>query len=577
MNSAHSIPLVLRYLRPHRARLILTATALLVATALQLVAPQILRGFIDGAREGWPLAQLLSSAALFLGATVLAQLLSATSAYLGSVIGWTATNELRADLLAHVLHLDMRFHKERTPGELIERIDGDVTALSNLFSQLLVKILGSALLLVGILVLLWHENVWIGLGVTLFAAVAAAVLAHTRDAAVPATRLERETSAQMYGFLEERLAGIDDLRANGGGGYVMRRFTEIQRRFFFAGRRAWWQRANLWVFTMGLFAIGYLITLGLSIHLFVAGSITLGTAYLFFQYVGMLESPIDQLVQQMQELQKARASLARVSELLQERSALPGGTLELPAGPLELSFEDVQFGYGAQPVLSDLNFRLEPGRTLGLLGRTGGGKTTLTRLVQRLHDPTAGTVRLGGLPLTAVRLASLRARVGVVTQDVQIFRASLRDNLTLFDASVADARLEAVLDELGMTDWLRALPEGLNTPLGGGELSAGEAQLIALARVFLGDPGLVILDEFSSRLDPATEARLERAVARLLTGRSAIIIAHRLETVARADDLLVLGDGRMLEFGPRSVLERDPGSHYSALRAAHAAPALEAV
>jgi len=207
------------------------------------------------------------------------------------------------------------------------------------------------------------------------------------------------------------------------------------------------------------------------------------------------------------------------------------------------------------------------GGTLGLLGRTGSGKTTLTRLLLRLYDPSTGEVCLGGVNVRDVLNADLRARVSIVTQDIQLFSATVRDNLSLFDATISDARIFEALDELEMGDWARALPKGLDTMLatGGTGLSAGEAQLLAFARAFLRDPGLVILDEASSRLDPATERKLEHAVDKLLAGRTGIIIAHRLGTVQRVDQIMILEDGRVRESGARDELVRDPDSRFSQL------------
>ena len=211
-------------------------------------------------------------------------------------------------------------------------------------------------------------------------------------------------------------------------------------------------------------------------------------------------------------------------------------------------------------MLRDIDFRLGPGRVLGLLGRTGSGKTTLARLLMRLYDPTEGRVCLGGLPLTATTRHDVRRRVALVTQEVQLFRASVRDNLTFFNPQIADAEIIAVLRQLGLDAWLASLPDGLDTELSadGGGLSAGEAQLLAFARVFLFDPSLVILDEASSRLDPATERQIERAIDMLLTGRTGVIIAHRLNTVQRADEVLILEEGRIREHGPRAALAADP-------------------
>ena len=582
-----------RYLRPQWRAASALALLLLGSIGLQLLVPQILRRFIDAASLSavsgagidaamladpvwWAPGGLAGLALLFLAVALVTQLLGAGATYAGAAVGWTATNALRSDLARHCLGLDLGFHKTRSAGEMIERIDGDVTALSDFFAQFSVRVLGGMLLLVGILTVLWFENVWIGAALTVFTLLELAVLARTRAIAVPATTLEREANAKLFGFIEERLAGIEDVRANGGGPHALQRFLVPVRTFFFDTRRAWMLRSVVWLSSYGLFVLGSLVTLGASIQLVTIGAITLGTGYMVFQYMVMLQAPIEQITQQMQHLQRAGASIGRVDELMRTESALPvGAGRSLPGGPLEVRFEGVRFRYadaapGTPPILDGIDLRLAPGRVLGLLGRTGSGKTTLTRLLFRFYDPNEGTVRLAGVPTTDVALDDLRARVGMVTQDVQLFQASVRENLSFFDRTVSDARLLAVLHEVGLDDWLAHLPDGLDTfvKAGGANLSAGEAQLLAFARVFLKDPGLVILDEPSSRLDPVTERHLERCVERLLRGRTAIIIAHRLETIERADEVMVLDAGRVAEHGPRERLAADPGSRYARLLAA---------
>jgi len=214
-----------------------------------------------------------------------------------------------------------------------------------------------------------------------------------------------------------------------------------------------------------------------------------------------------------------------------------------------------------------LNLKIEPGRVLGVLGRTGSGKTTITRLLNRFYDPDDGKILLGGRNLRSIPLDSLRNRITYVTQDVQLLKASVRDNLTFFDASVPDGQLIEVLEAVGLDEWLRSLPNGLDTQLasGGSGLSAGQSQLLALARAFLREPGFVILDEASSRLDPVTERLMEGAMDRLLSGRTAMIIAHRIKTLDRADDILILSHGRVLEYGQREDLAKDPDSQYTRL------------
>jgi ABC-type multidrug transport system fused ATPase/permease subunit len=579
-----------RYLAPQRGHALLLAALLLAGIGLQLAVPQVLRRFIDtatgvasGSLSAEAGAGLAGLAGVFLALALGTQVLGGAATVLGAAVGWTATNLLRRDLLDHCLRLDMTFHAARTSGEMIERIDGDVTALSDFFAQFAVRVLGGLLLLLGILVLLWRENPWLGAALTVFTALEVAVMVRLRDVAVPATAREREAAAQVFGFVEERLTGIDDVRANGAGPHALHRFVAVMRAFFADTRRAWMARSVVWLSTYGLFVVGVLVTIGSGIQLVLVGAITLGTAYMVFQYLVLLQAPIEQITQQMQLLQRAGASVGRIDELLRERSRLApleaARRATLPPGPLSVRFEGVRFRYhdaeaDAAPNLTGIDLTVPAGRHLGLLGRTGSGKTTLTRLAFRFYDPDEGRVLLGGVDARDVPLSELRRRVGLVTQEVQLVQGTVRDNLTFFDAEVADARLQAALEEVGLGEWLAGLPAGLDTPVraGGGNLSAGEAQLLAMARVFLGDPGLVLLDEPSSRLDPATERRLEVALERLLRGRTAVIIAHRLDTVDRVDAVAVLDDGAVIEHGPRAVLAADPTTRYARLlRAARSA------
>jgi ABC-type multidrug transport system fused ATPase/permease subunit len=399
-------------------------------------------------------------------------------------------------------------------------------------------------------------------------------------------------------------------------------------------------------------------------------------------YTNMINWPLERITQQMQDLQRAGASLVRVMGIQRIQGKIPGedvftapATMRLQPGPLGVEFWKVTFGYadsvaskngvdnndsvvkgdeGAkgrpdgdskkkippapssevdtisaayQPsgpngkttndalaviiptavdvstgdvaaaafaaaahsnrrieseletdsekelVLRNISFRLEPGRVIGLLGRTGSGKTTLTRLIFRLYDPDNGSIRLGSHSyddesgMTDIRklpVQELRRRVGMVTQNIQLFNASVRDNMTFFDSSIPDEKIITAIHDLGLGQWYDTLPKGLDTELesGGGGLSAGEAQLLAFTRIFLRDPGLVILDEATSRLDPATENLIERAVDKLTRDRTAIIVAHRLGTVQRADDILILEDGEVVEYGDRRHLAEDPFSRF---------------
>jgi ATP-binding cassette subfamily B protein len=484
-------------------------------------------------------------------------------------VSWAATNALRADLVAHLLRLDASFHTAHTPGELIERVDGDVGILARFFSRFVVYVLGNGLLIVGVLALLFHVDWRVGLGLGAFVALAVIALLRIRAVATPSASAQRQASADFYGFVGEYLAGLEDVRSSGAGAFVLRRCAEMMRSWLGVTLKAQSWGYAMAAASQGLFALGTAVAFALSAMLFKSGTLTIGAVYLIFQYSAVLLQPTEQIRKEVQDLQQADASIGRIEALLATAPRLADGPgPALPPGPLAVELDGVSFGYAEDaPVLRDVSVRLPPGRVLGVVGRTGSGKTTLTRLLPRFYDPQAGTVRLGGVDLRAIRLAAVRARIGLVTQEVHLFNASVRDNLTLFDDGVPDDRISAVLDTLGLANWLRELPRGLDTPLGSGGvgLSAGQAQVLACARIFLRDPDVVILDEASSRLDPATERLVHTALGRLLAGRTGIIVAHRLATVAYADDILVLEDGRVREHGSRLALAADPASRFAAL------------
>ncbi|HEV8634548.1 MAG TPA: ABC transporter ATP-binding protein [Chloroflexota bacterium] len=557
------------YVASQWRRVLLLGVLLLATIALQLANPQIVRRFIDDATAGAPVGALASIALVFLGAALALQVAQVGEVYLAQNIGLTATNRLRADLTRHVLRLDPPFHAAHTPGELIERTDGDVGTLGNFFARFAVHLFGNALLLVGILALLTRIDWRVGAAVTAWAALGIGLMVWLRRLAVPRFAALRQANADLFGMIEERLASTEDVRANGGVAYVIHRLLERSRHLLWAGVGARLAGAGTFHAASLCLHLSTVTALAVAADLALQGELTIGTVYLVFAYAESLRRPLEGIARQLQDLQQAAASIGRVRTLLAERSAIVDGPgAALPPGALSLELDGVTFGYeSGEPALRDVSLRLRPGQVLGLLGRTGGGKTTLARLLFRLYDPDQGVVRIGGVDLREPVVDALRARIGVVTQDIQLFHASVRDNVTLFDRDVPDARVEAVLEELGLGAWLRGRPAGLDTKLaaGGGSLSAGEAQLLAFARVFLKDPGLVVLDEASSRLDPATERLLERAVNRLLAGRTAIVIAHRLATVQRADRILILEDGRIAEEGERIALAADRQSRFSRL------------
>lgn len=561
--------LLATYLRPFWRRAVVLAVLVLATIALQLLNPQILRWFIDGARAGVELGQLNRLALLFLGVVVLTQVAAIGAAWQSERLGWDATNRLREDLALHCLRLPQPFHHLHPPGELIQRVDGDVDALANFFTQFVMRIAGNNLLLLGVFVVLLGEDWRLGMLVAACMLLGVPILLRLRRVAVPAFKAHRASFADLSGFWEEHIAGAEDLRTLGALPYTMQRHWGLMATHMRNARRGQVMNRVMQSASEALLGLGSAAAIALGAYLLSRGTLTLGTLYLVLAYTALVATNLLQITMQLDDFQKASGAIERIDELLDTRDPLDTpAAATLPPGPPSLHFADVSFGYHHDlPVLHDVSFELEAGMVLGLLGRTGSGKSTLARLLLRFYDADGGAIRWNGVDLRSVPLEQLRGRLGVVTQEVQLFHASVRDNLTLFDETIDDARIREAIRTLGLDSWLAELPDGLDTTLAGGEggLSAGEAQLLAFTRVFLRNPALVILDEASSRLDPATEQLVGRAVERLLRGRTAIVIAHRLRTIERVDRILILENGRVVEYGARPALAADPDSRLSGL------------
>jgi ABC-type multidrug transport system fused ATPase/permease subunit len=545
---------------------------------LRLSLPLLLGRFADDALAGESADALVRLAVAYVVVALVSEALGLGVVW-GSVrLSWRAGNRLRERLAAHALRLEQAWHGRHSPGQLIERIDGDVEAMVVFFSGIAIEIAGNVALIAGMVIVATVIDPWSGLILAVTACVGAAVMIRLRVAAVSAREAERQVNAELYGDLEERLGGLEDLRANGAGAYAVHRLHHHSARSWRAARRASLHGDSAHAAAAMVFAVGTAGTLLAGILLQQRGVITVGAVLSLYRYADMLRQPLQRIAEQLKEFQKAMAGARRASSLLATEPRITDGPLDGSAIPvrghgrhrgLAVDFDDVTFAYdgGTAPALEAIDLHLAPGRHLGVIGRTGSGKTTLARLLLRLWDVDAGAVRVGGVDVRDLRVAALRRRVAIVTQDVDLFRGPLRDNLTLFGTHAAgDAELHDLLGRIGLGAWVAALPDGLDTVLEGGQgLSAGEGQLVAFARAFLADPDIVVLDEASSRLDPFTAERIASATRSLLAGRTAVVIAHRLETLAEVDEIAVLENGRLVEHGDRARLAADDDSRYARL------------
>lgn len=343
------VHLSIHYLQPQRWRVLALTALLFAGIGLQLANPQVLAGFVDGIQTGELYPILLRSAAVFLAISVIQQIVGIETTHISENVGWIASNGLRTDLLAHTLGLGMQSHKAHSPGEMIERIDGDITALASFFSQFVIQVLGNTLLILGIVVLLALQDWRLGVVVGVFAVVALLLLSRLCNIAVPHWAAEREASAAFFGFLEERLKGTEDIRANGAQAYVLQRFFALMRNQLRKSLKAGWMINIVVNANMLTFAIGLASSFAVGAYLFKRELITIGAVFLVYRYTYMIEQPLRAITHEMQQLQRASASIGRVRDLFAYKRQLQEveerHAAHLPSGQLTVEFDHITFTY----------------------------------------------------------------------------------------------------------------------------------------------------------------------------------------------------------------------------------------
>jgi len=592
------------YVRPHRRHFAVSFLVLLGVFAMQLLGPWLIRGAVDGpvtsaqrvvSEAADPTAVDVSPFLRQLGLWALAYLavicLSAVFEYFQTAqltrTGQAVIHGLRVHLFRHIQRLDLAWYDRRPTGALVTRVTHDIENLNELFTSGLIVLVFDLLKVVIVVGLLFSVSQPLALLVVLLTPLLIGVSLVFRGGARRAHRDVRARLARLNGFLQEVLSGIRVVQVFRRERRVSRRFGEHLSDYFAANMR-----------TIFLFALFYpiiaFVTVGIQGSIvwrggasIAAGSVTFGEFLFFWFLLNHMVGPIRELGERYNVLQSAFASAERIFDILDTRP-----TLSVPAAPRALPepfrghvrFEDVSFSYGGpqgRRVVEHLDFEIPPGRTVALVGATGAGKSTLVNLLLRFYDPSSGRVTVDGVDLRELDLASYRRRLGLVLQEDFLFSGTIRENLVLDRPWVTDATLSTALAASSARDLVDRLPGGLESPVAerGVTLSTGERELIAIARALAGDPRLVILDEATSSVDSATEARIEEATHNLLRERSALVVAHRLSTVRRAHRILVMHHGRLRESGTHAELLRQGGiyARLHALQFQDAARTAEAV
>jgi len=552
------------YCREHLVRLVCAVLLSLLVTGATLVLPRLMQLAIDTCmtptgRDVVSRLDELARLALWYGsAVVIAFVAGFVQVVLLEYIGQFIMHRLRGDLYGHLLGLDLAFFHAHPAGRLVTRLTNDIQNMHEMFTSVMVTLFNDALKLFGILVILYLFNVRLALVMTLFLPMSLVITVLFSRLARDCFRAIRSQLAVLNGFLQEVVSAVSVLQLFGRQQSSLNRFKELNREYLQRTLR------QIRLFSTFMPMTEFLGSLAMAVILWYGGGevirkqLTLGELVAFFSYMRLFFQPMRELSQKYSIVQSAMASAERIFQLLDTTS-----TIVEPAHPLStavikgtIQFEQVRFGYSKEEeILHGIDLEIREGETVALVGATGAGKSTLISLLVRFYDPLSGRILLDGHDLRQFSPRALREKIGIVFQDVLIEPDTVFHNIVL-GTGMDRKGVRKILVRAGILDFVDRLPDGLDTRIGesGLNLSAGEKQLLAFARVLCRDPVVLILDEATSSVDTEAEDILERAVTACFSGRTSVVIAHRLATVRRADRIVVFDRGRIVEQGSHGEL-----------------------
>jgi ABC-type multidrug transport system fused ATPase/permease subunit len=567
-------------LRPYRGRVALMFLGLLLATAAGLAPPYLAGRAIDSGILTGDVAALDRIVAAF----VVVAVVYAAATYLQTyMVGWVGTRvlqDLRQRVFAHIQSMSIGFFTRRSPGVLISRMTNDIEALNQLVTTGVVTMFSSTLTLLGVVVILLVLDVQLALVTFLTFPLLAIASVIFRIVSAGAYRATRERIAAITAYLQESLSGVRVVRSFGQEPRHLDEMTALNEANRAVNMKTVYLNASYFPAVEMLSAIGTAVILLYGGAQAIDGAIHVGVIVTFVGYLNTFFDPIQQLSQLYTTYQQGMAALDKIFDLLDTEPDMVDAPGAIDPGTLrgEIELDGVWFSYGEKGeagegtwALEDVDLHVPPGQTLALVGATGAGKSTFAKLVARFYDPQQGTVRVDGHDLRGVRQRALRRQLGIVPQEGFLFSGTVRENVAFGRPEASDDEIDAAVAAVGATEFVAALPDGLDTQIGerGIQLSAGQRQLVAFARALLAEPRILILDEATSNVDVRTEKTIERGLERLLHGRTAIVIAHRLSTIRRAGKIVVLEGGRIAEQGTHDELIK-AGGPYSKLYGAWA-------
>lgn len=559
-NSGRTFRRLLEYLRPWKVQIIIAAALVVISAVTALLAPWLQGLAIDEFIETNDRSGLHAIVLVLVGVYLLSWITALIYSRMIARIAQQAMLEMRQQLARRLQTLSIRFFDRNRTGDLMSRVTNDVDAVDQLLSQNLLTIFWAVVQIVSLLVIMFVLDWRLTLAVLIPVPIAMFIVQKLGKMSGPRFGAYQRSIGQLNATAEERLTGQRAVISLDRQDLTEREFAEVNERTRAQGIRAQSLTAVMMPIMFGLGNLSTVSVVSIGAWLAVSDEgVTIGLIAAFVTYASRVGQPLGRISSTVTSIFAALAGGTRVFELLDEQPDLTdiADAPSLPPVQGRVVFDHVDFEYvEGQPVLRDVSFVAEPGQTIGLVGPTGAGKSTIINVLNRFYDISGGSVTVDGHDITTVAMDSLRDQLGIVLQRTYLFTDTVRNNIRFGRLDATDAEIEAAATLANADHFIRALPRGYDTVVteGGNNLSLGQRQLLAIARAALGDPALLVLDEATSSVDTRTERELQSALLNLMIGRTSFVIAHRLSTVRDADKILVLQDGRITEQGTHDEL-----------------------